>query len=200
MQLTDAYSKLIKAQLMPAFQKLAVFLKNEYLPKARTTSGIGALPEGDQLYKYLVRQVTTTHKTADEIFATGLSEVKRICAAMEQVKEQVGFVGSLDSFFNYMRTDTKFFPYRTPEEVLEGYRVIQQKIDPNLKKLFGHVPKTPFLIKQTEAYRAASAAPQYVAGSLENNRPAIFYVPIVEATKTAVDESIFLHEAIPGHH
>jgi uncharacterized protein (DUF885 family) len=102
-----------------------------------------------------------------------------------------------------MRSDKKFMPYKTPDEVLNAFRSIQQKIDPHLKKMFNRTPKTGFEIRQTEAFRAASAAAEYQQGTPDGSRPGIFYVPIVDATKfnsTSGMESLFLHEAIPGHH
>jgi uncharacterized protein (DUF885 family) len=199
-RLTEAYTKLIAEQLNPAFQRLHDFLQNEYLSKARTTSGIGEVPGGKKIYDYYIRSFTTTNKTADEIYNMGLSEVARIQTEMQKVKESVGFKGDLKAFFAHMRTDPKLYPYKTPEEILNFYRSIEQRISPKLKTMFNHTPKTPFEVRQTEAFRAAATAPQYASGSLENNRPGIFYVPIVDATKTQTRESLFLHEAIPGHH
>lgn len=199
-RLKDAYENLIRNQLVPAYQKLTAFLKNEYLAKARTSSGIYALPTGGEIYRYRIRQLTTTSKSPDEFYNTGLSEVKRIRNEMEKIKKEVGFSGELKSFFDYLNTDPKFFPYKTPEDVLEAYRAIQQKITPHLASMFGLTPKIPFEIRQTEAFRAASAAAQYFRGSADGSRPGIFYVPIVDATKTRVEECLFLHEAIPGHH
>jgi uncharacterized protein (DUF885 family) len=200
---TEAYKKLIAEQLVPAYQRLAVFLKNEYLPKARTTSGISALPGGAEYYNYISRLWTTTSKTPDEIYNTGLSEVKRIRGLMDSVKSSVGFTGSLDSFFVYLRTDKKFKPYKKPEEILDAFRAIQAKIEPHLKDLFGKTPKTKFEIRQTEAFRAASASAEYNPGDPNGSRPGIFYIPIVDATTfntTSGMENLFLHEAIPGHH
>jgi uncharacterized protein (DUF885 family) len=199
--LTNAYVKLINEQLVPTYKKLRDFLQTEYLPKARTTSGLSAIPGGAALYDYNVRLITTTHIKADELYNTGLAEVKRIRGEMEKIKTAVRFKGDLKAFLEYIRTDPKFFPYKTPEEVLTAYRAIQQKIDPALHALFLHTPKTPFEIRQTESFRAASAAAQYVAGLPDGSRPGIFYVPIVDATKThTAEESLFAHEAIPGHH
>jgi len=200
-ELTAAYESMITNQLMPSFKKLADFLQNEYMTHARSTSGIGSLPNGSAYYRFLVKSSTTTNKNPDEIYNIGLAEVKRIQQEMETVKKEVGFSGDLKSFFDYMNTDPKFFPYTTAEEVLNDYRAIEKKIEPALNKLFLHKPKTPFEVRQTEAFRAATSAAQYFAGSLENNRPGIFYVPIVDPKKyTIARESLFLHEAIPGHH
>jgi uncharacterized protein (DUF885 family) len=200
-QLTTAYLQVIKQQLLPSYQKLHDFLKHEYLPKARTTAGISAVPGGIAMYNYYLRDKTTTNHSAEALYNIGLAEVKRIRSEMEKVKRAVGFTGDLKAFFAYLRTDPKFFPYQTPEEVLNAYRAIQQKIDPVLPKMFRHQPKTPFEIRPTEGFRAASAAAQYYAGLPDGSRPGIFYVPIVEATKTSyAKECVFIHEAIPGHH
>lgn len=201
--LTKQYAQSIDSFIIPSYQKLAVFFKNKYLPAARTTTGINTLPNGEKVYDYLIRYWTTTNKTADEIYNTGLAEVKRIRTEMGRIKDSVGFKGDLKAFFEYMKNDKKFMPYKTPEEVLNAFRDIQKRIDPNLKKIFGRTPKTPFEIRQTEAFRAATASAEYNQGSPDGSRPGIFYVPIIDATTfntTSGMESLFLHEAIPGHH
>lgn len=202
-RLTDDYKKLISTQISTSYKKLADFLEKEYMPKARTTSGIGSLPGGEKLYAFLVKQQTTTNKTPEEIYQTGLSEVARIKSLMDSIKNSTGFKETLPEFFNYMKTDKRFMPFKKPEEVLAAFEAIHQRMLPNLKKMFNHTPKTPFEIRQTEAFRAASASAEYNPGSPDGSRPGIFYVPILDATKfntTSGMESLFLHEAIPGHH
>lgn len=202
-RLTEAYTKAIDEQISPSFKKLANFLQSEYLSKARTTTGISGMPGGDKYYNYLIRQQTTTNKTPDEIYNTGLAEVKRIRSEMEKIKNETGFTGDLKAFFTYLKTDKKFTPYKTPKEILDAFENIHKTMQPNLQKLFGHTPKTPFEIRQTEAFRAASASAEYNQGSADGSRPGIFYIPILDATAfntTSGMESLFLHEAIPGHH
>ncbi|SNC74570.1 Uncharacterized conserved protein, DUF885 familyt [Hymenobacter gelipurpurascens] len=202
-RLTEAYKKAIMQELVPTYKKLGDFMEKEYLPKARKTTGISAIPGGPEMYKYFVKSWTTTDKTPEEIYQTGLREVKRIRTEMEKVKAQVGFKGDLPAFFQSLKTDPKLMPYKTPEDVLNAFRAIQAKITPNLPKMFGRTPKTPFEIRQTEAFRAASASAEYNQGSPNGSRPGVFYIPIVDATKfnvTSGMESLFLHEAIPGHH
>ena len=202
-RLTDAYTKAISEKITPSLKKMGDFLQNEYLPKSRTTTGISSIPGGDKYYSYLIRQQTTTNKTPDEIYNTGLSEVKRIRTEMERIKNETGFTGDLQSFFTYLKTDKKFTPYKTPKEVIEAFENIHKTMQPNLQKLFGHTPKTAFEIRQTEAFRAASASAEYNQGSADGSRPGIFYIPIMDATTfntTSGMESLFLHEAIPGHH
>jgi uncharacterized protein (DUF885 family) len=197
------YAAAINTYIIPSYKKLGSFLKNEYLAAARVSTGFNALPNGEKTYKYLIRYWTTTDKTPDEIYNTGIAEVKRIKDEMEKVKNEAGFEGDLPSFFEYMKTDKKFMPYKTAEDVLNAFRNIQKRIEPNLKKMFGRTPKTPFEIRQTEAFRAASGSAEYNQGSADGTRPGIFYVPILDATHfniTSGMESLFLHEAIPGHH
>ena len=202
-RITEAYRKAIMTELVPTYQKLGNFLEKEYLPKARPTSGISAVPGGAEMYKYDVAYWTTTSRTPEEIYQTGLSEVARIKGEMEKVKAQVGFKGDLPAFFTYLKTDKQFMPYTQPGQVLDAFRKIQATIDPNLKKMFGRTPKAAFEIRQTEKFREASASAEYNQGSPDGTRPGVFYVPIADATKfntTSGMESLFLHEAIPGHH
>ncbi len=201
--LRQLYSKMILEQLVPAYKKLGDFLLIEYLPKARPTTGFSDLPNGKERYDFLIRQWTTTNKTGEEIYNTGLAEVKRIRDEMENTKKKAGFNGDLNSFFEFMKTNKKFKPYKTPEDVLNAFRSIQARIEPNLKKMFGRTPRTPFEIRQTEAFRAASASAEYNQGLADGSRPGIFYVPILDASQfniTSGMESLYLHEAIPGHH
>jgi uncharacterized protein (DUF885 family) len=202
-RLTAAYTAAIKEELNPAHTRLAVFLKNEYLPKARTGAGVGELPNGAAYYKLCVKDWTTTDKSLDEIYNTGLSEVKRIRDEMETIKNSTGFKGDLKSFFEFMKTDKQFMPFKTPEAVLDSFRHIYAIIQPGLHKLFVLFPKSKFEIRQTEAFRAASASIEYAQGTPDGSRPGVFYVPIIDPTTfniTSGMESTFLHEAVPGHH
>jgi len=202
-RLKGEYTVLIKNVLLPSYQKLANFLKNEYLSKGRTTTGLKDVPGGDAIYKYLVKYWTTTNNTPDEIYNTGLAEVKRIRGLMDSIRVATGFKGDLPAFFEFMKTDKQFMPYKSPADVLGAFNSILARIQPNLKNMFGRTPKMKFEIRQTEAFRAASASAEYIQGTADGSRPGIFYVPILDATKfntTSGMESLFLHEAIPGHH
>jgi len=202
-RLKALYEKAILEQIIPAYKKLGLFLKEEYLPKARTSSGINAVPGGEKYYAYLVRLETTTNKNPEEIYQIGLSEVARIKHLMDSVKNAVGFKGDLKAFFAYLKTDKKFTPFKTPQEVLDAFEKIHQTMKPQLGQMFRLVPSTRFEIRQTEAFRAASASAEYSPGTVDGSRPGVFYVPIIDATKfnlTSGMESLFLHEAIPGHH
>jgi len=202
-RLKETFAKTIVEKISPAYKRVNDFLKNEYLPKARTTSGINGIPDGEAYYKYQVRLLTTTDKTPDEIYNTGLEEVKRIREEMEKTKVSVGFNGDLKAFLEYLKTDKRFMPYKKPREILDAFHRIYATMQPNLKKMFSDTPKTRFEIRQTEAFRAASASAEYNQGTPDGSRPGIFYVPILDPGTfniTSGMESLFLHEAIPGHH
>jgi uncharacterized protein (DUF885 family) len=201
-KITADYVVAINTVVQPTFKKLATFFQNEYLPKARLSSGIGALPNGKKMYEYLVKSWTTTNMTPDEIHNLGLSEVARIRTEMEKIKAEVGFKGDLKSFFKYTTTDAKFKPFKTPKDVLDGFRKINVTMEPQLKKLFNNVPKSKFEIRQTEKFREATASAEYMQGTADGKRPGIFYTPILDAPNFVYPgmESLFLHEAIPGHH
>jgi uncharacterized protein (DUF885 family) len=201
-KLKKEYTAVITEKLEPQFKKMSAFLKEEYLPASRSTSGIGSLPNGAALYSVYVKQWTTTDKTPAEIHELGLKEVARIKAEMEKVKEQVGFKGTINEFFEHVRTKPELMSFKDPKEVLANFERIYSVIKPNVDKLFSLQPKCPFEIRRTEAFREKSAAAEYNQGSADGKRPGIFYVPIpdLKAYNCYGDEDLFLHEAIPGHH
>lgn len=200
--ITAAYTKIIKNKIIPAHKKMVNFISNEYLPAGRATSGISDIPNGKEYYNYLIKRLTTTTMTADEIHNLGLTEVKRIRSEMEKVKSHVGFKDDLNAFFDFVRNRKELMPYTEPQQVIDNFNVIHEKMKPQIKKLFDKKPKTPFEIRRTESFRETTASAQYVNGSLDGTRPGIFYVPIPNVTSYNIhrDEDLFLHEAIPGHH
>lgn len=200
--LTAKYTAEINEKLIPRYKKMADFLKNEYLPASRSTSGIGSLPFGKALYAVYVKQWTTTDMTPEEIHELGLKEVARLNAEMEKVKSQVGFKGTLLEFFEYVRNKSELKPFKKPEEVIANFERIYSVIKPNVDKLFSLQPKTKFEIRRTEAFREKTSSAEYMQGTADGSRPGIFYVPIPDVKEYNVygDEDLFLHEAIPGHH
>lgn len=201
-ELSKKYATTINEKLVPQFQKIIKFLNEEYIPKCRETSGIGSLNGGNELYKSLVKQWTTTTKTPEEIHELGLQEVARIKSEMEKVKNQVGFNGTIIEFFDYVRNKPELKPFKKPEEVIANFEKYHKIIKPNVDKFFSLQPKTPFQIKRTEAFREKTASAEYMQGSADGTRPGTFYVPIpdVKNYNYYADEDLFLHEAIPGHH
>ena len=201
-RLTEAYNSMVRDKVMPAYKKMADFMKNEYLPASRSTSGCGDLENGNEIYQFWVRYFTTTDMTADEIFELGEREVARITKEMEKVKHEVGYDGDLISFFDFVRNNQELMPYTDPQQVIDNFNAIHERMKPNLERLFDMVPKTPFEVRRTPEFSEASALARYKLGSLKDGRPGVFEVPIPDVLKYNVfkDESLFLHEAIPGHH
>ncbi|MBT1704707.1 DUF885 domain-containing protein [Chryseosolibacter indicus] len=201
-RLKDAYTKAIKEKIVPSYTKLHDFLKNEYIPRTRTNAGINAIQNGNAYYQMMIRSYTTTNLDPDSIFRLGESEVARIKGEMEKVKEQVSFQGDLQAFFKYVNEDKKFMPYKTDQQVIDAFKGIESKIAPRLKELFNMTPKTRFEVRQTEAFREMSASAEYNPGSPDGSRPGIFYVPVINPEEYNISgmETLFLHEAIPGHH
>ena len=200
---TVLYKDMITKKIIPTYSKMGNFLETEYLPKARNTDGINALPKGNEIYTYYAKSWTTTGKTPEEINKIGLEQVAMLRNEMEKVKQQVGFNGTLEQFISHVKEDPKAMPYKTNKEVLAAFNGILTKITPKLKTMFSITPKTPFEIRQTEKFREASASAEYVVGTPDGKRPGIFYIPLPNPEKfnvTSGMESLFLHEAIPGHH
>ncbi len=197
------YKDAITKKIIPAYIKMAIFLEKEYLPKARDTDGYNSLPNGNEIYSYYVKSWTTTKKSPEEINKIGQQQVAMLRAEMEKVKQQLGFSGTLEEFITFVKTDPKAMPYKTSKEVLNAFNGILTKITPKLKTMFNVTPKTKFEIRQTEKFREASASAEYMPGTPDGKRPGIFYVPLPDPSKfnvTSGMESLFLHEAIPGHH
>jgi len=201
-RIQSSYALAIDTIINKAYRKLCVFFEKEYLPRARSTSGISNLPNGNHYYDYCIRYWTTTSLSADTIYKIGLQEVARLENEMSKIKEQTGFKGSMRAYFDFLGNNTQFHPFKEPKQVLDSFWAIKKAEEPYLKKLFNHVPKSAFTIRQTEDFRAASASAEYNPPSEDGSRPGIFYVPILDPGKfNAVGmETLFLHEAIPGHH
>lgn len=201
-RLTAAYEEKIMNTIVPAYQRISNFLGDEYIAAARDTVGLYAQPNGADWYAYMVRIRTTTDMSPDEIHQIGLDEVARIQDEMRGVMKQVGFEGDLKDFFEFVNTDDQFF-YDEAEELIQGYRDMSDHITELSKNLFDVMPKTAFEVRRVEPFREASAAGgSYQAGTPDGSRPGIFYANAydIKARGKWAMESLFLHEAIPGHH
>jgi uncharacterized protein (DUF885 family) len=201
-RLTAAYLEKISGTIIPAYQRLNNFIGDEYLAAARETVGLYALPNGREWYAYLVRVRTTTDMTPDEIHQVGLDEVARIHEEMRGVMKEVGFEGNLKEFFEFVNTDDQFF-FDEAEELIQGYRDMSEHIGELSKNLFEIFPNTAFEVRRVEPFREQSAAGgSYMAGTADGSRPGVFYANAydIKARGKWAMESLFLHEAIPGHH
>ncbi len=194
--------QVIAEDVVPAYRKLQTYFNDQYLPKTRTSIAATDLPNGKAYYDFLARYYTTTDLTADQIHAIGLKEVARIRAEMEKVKAQTGFKGSLTEFFDYLRTDPKFF-HKSPDELLTAYRALSKRIDPELVKVFKTIPRLPYGVRPIPDNIAPDTTTAYYQpGASDGTRPGYYYVnlykPEVRPTWEMVPLS--LHEAVPGHH
>jgi uncharacterized protein (DUF885 family) len=201
-RLTEAYRALIADKLMPAYRELRAFVNDQYLPACRDTVSLSALPDGEAWYAYRVKQSTTTDLTPAQIHDIGLAEVARIQGEMDAVMQQTGFTGTRAEFFTFVSED-KQFEFGSEEELLTAYRALEAKVNERVDELFSLKPKAPFEIRPVEPFRAQSAAGgSYMRPSEDGTRPGIFYVNTYDLpTRKRWDaESLFLHEAIPGHH
>jgi uncharacterized protein (DUF885 family) len=196
------YVKAINEFIKPAYKKLHDYFINTYILKSRITTGLLDNNGGKNEYRYWVKLWTTTDMPPNEIFELGLKEVARIRKEMDSIKRVTRFDGDLKAFFDYVRTDGKFFPFTTEEEVLGRFRSFEDKMKPVLKNLFNLVPKAGFEVRATEKFRQAGANAQYMHPSRDGSRPGIFYEVIPDAKQYNYHdmETLFLHEAIPGHH
>ena len=201
-QLKKDYFDAIENIIKPAYKKLHDYIVTNYIPKARKTSGLLDNYNGKQEYELWLKYYTTSDITAERIFELGLSEVSRIRKEMDSVKVQVGFTGDLKSFFQYVRSDPKFFPFKTEKEVLDRYRSFEEQMSPQLNRLFNLKPTARFEVRATEKFREAGANAQYMKASRDGKRPGIFYETVREPGKYNYFsmEGLFIHEAIPGHH
>ncbi len=201
-RLTAAYTAFIKDQLNPAQVRLRDFIRDVYVPKARTTVGLYDIPGGRELYRYLVEATTTTTMTPEAIHALGLSEVDRIHGEMEKVKNQVGFKGSLQDFAQFLRTDPKFAP-ATAAAMRDEFFAIDKRVGETVDRDFSVIPKSRLEIRAEPAYKEKTAAGgEYQGGTPDGSRPGIFYYNSYDLPSryTWGYETLFLHEGRPGHH
>jgi uncharacterized protein (DUF885 family) len=201
-RLTAAYKDAIENKVIPAYARMSNFMVDEYLGAARESVGMLDLPDGEAWYAHRVREITTTDLTPEEIHQIGLREVERIHGEMHGVMQQIGFDGELSEFFEYVNADPRFF-YSEPEQLIQAYRDMTAHIESLAPKLFEVFPKTPFEVRRVEPFREQTASKgSYQSGLPDGSRPGVFYANAynVGARPKWDMQSLFLHEAIPGHH
>jgi uncharacterized protein (DUF885 family) len=201
-RLRAAYVAAITDKLVPAYARLHDFIRDEYLPACRETYGMRGLPDGEAWYAHLIRQHTTTQLGAQEIHQVGLDEVARIHAEMIAIKEEVGFEGDLQAFFEHLNTAPEFY-FETREEILAAHEALREKADLAAPRLFHRSPRASYEIRAVEEFRERSAAKgSYQRPSADGTRPGIYYINTwnPQARPRWDAEALFLHEAVPGHH
>jgi uncharacterized protein (DUF885 family) len=201
-RLDAAYRQAISTRIVPAIRQLRDFVRDEYLPRSRTTAGLGTLPDGDAWYRHNVASITTTRLSPEEIHEIGLAEVARIHRAMEQVRDELGFRGDLKDFFAHLQADPRRY-FSSREEMLQTYHEAKAKIDATLPKLFDVMPAADYEIRPVETFRERSAsAGSYSPATPDGSRPGIFYVNTYDLSARPRSDvtALSLHEGNPGHH
>ncbi len=201
-RLRAAYAKQIRDVIYPAHQRMRDFLANTYLPVARDTVGLSALPGGAALYDYKIESNTTLPLKAEDVHQLGLSEVKRILAEMETQKEKAGFKGSLPEFFTYLRTEKRFQP-ASAAQLHDLYDAIEKRIYQRIPEQFSLLPKTALEVRPVPAFKEKTdAGGSYQGGTPDGSRPGVFFYNTYDLPSryTWGAETLFLHEGVPGHH
>ena len=201
-RLTAEYRDIVEKGLYPANQRLRDFLRDEYLPLAREGVGLSYMKGGEKLYQYMVEQTTTLPLKAADIHLLGVAEVERIKKGMEEIKTEVGFQGSLQDFFEHLRTDPKF-KKDSREALTQGYYDIGKQVDTVISSQFKYLPKAPLEIKPYEEFREKyEAGGSYQQGTPDGSRPGTFYFNAYDlpSRTTSGMTTLYLHEGAPGHH
>ena len=191
-RLTQAYEDAIAHKIVPAYTRLLAFVRDEYLPRCRTSVGFADMPGGRAMYASAVRASTTTSLTPDEIYDVGVAEVARIKAEIDRVRAQAATAPGPPPI-----------RYRSVTELLGGYADFRISVESALPKLFGHLPRAGFEIRAIEPFRERSMPSSYEPASVDGSRAGVFYLNAADLRdkgEAYVRRSLFLHEAVPGHH
>jgi uncharacterized protein (DUF885 family) len=201
-RLAAEYRNLLVSEIFPAVKQLAAFVEEEYLPRARTSDGIGALPQGESMYRLLVRSYTTTDMSVDEIHELGVTEVRRIQRELLAAGEKAGFKGPVSDLRRWLASNPENFPFRSGAEVTEYLKALHAKIVPQLPRLFKKLPNSRFEIRLTDRAIAATTPAQWYSPSDDGTRPGIFAIPVVDPRQRSTFglASLLAHEGMPGHH
>lgn len=200
--IADQIRDAIRTTVVPAYQRMATFLKDEYVPASRESIGVSAIPRGAEFYRDRILRFTTLPLTAEEIHQTGIAENARIRAEMQAIVDKVGFDGDLDAFVKDLRTNPKFYA-KTSDELMRYVALILKTADGRLPELFGHLPRIPYGIREVPAYVAPqTTAAYYWPPSTDGKRPGYYYVNTYNLSSRPLYamESLSMHEAVPGHH
>ncbi|WP_346839278.1 DUF885 domain-containing protein [Microbulbifer sp. SAOS-129_SWC] len=202
--IADAKQALLEST-EPAYQHLISYL-GELEKKATTDDGAWKFPDGNDFYDFALKRTTTTDLTADQIHTIGLKEVKRIHGEMRGIMKEVGFKGTLQDFFKFMRTDKQFYYPNTDagrQRYLKEATALIDNMKEHLPELFLTLPKADLVVKAVEPYREKSAGKAfYERPAPDGSRPGIYYANLYNMADMPTYQMAALayHEGIPGHH
>jgi len=199
--LAQAYGRVVEQDVLLACRRLAGFLSTDYLPQALEAPGRWAMKDGERLYAAELQYHTTVDVTADALHAIGLEEVARYRDGMEAVRGRVGFKGDLPDFFEFIRTDPRFY-YTEPDDLLGRFREIEQQIWIGMPKLFARRPQAPFEVRALPAIGEQRGTGYYRPGPPDGKSPGVlwFNMAMLGTRPIPTLETLTLHEGIPGHH
>jgi uncharacterized protein (DUF885 family) len=200
-RLRSAVLAAISGEVLPAYQRFATFVRDEYAPHGRTEPGVWALPDGAERYRFEIRRMTTTDLTPEEIHQIGLKQLAETEAEMLALAHKLGF-SDLASLNQHIKNDRKFYA-TSGQQVLDLYTKYTRQMEAQLPKLFGRLPQNKLEVIPMDPFRAKNAVPaDYSPGAQDGSRPGHInvneYDP--EHRLTLNIEAIAYHEGVPGHH
>lgn len=201
-RLSQIARKTIAEVVVPAYRELLQFVEKDYLPACRDSVGAWALPDGRRYYEYLARHYTSTELSPDEIHELGIAEVQRIRAEMQQIIDALEFQGSFKDFLDFLRSDPQFY-FTDPQDLYQAYLATSKRIDPELVKLFGKLPRVPYGVRPIpEATAPDTTTAYYMPPAADGSRAGYYYVNLYKPeTRPKYEiEVLTVHEAMPGHH
>ncbi|MEM7501982.1 MAG: DUF885 domain-containing protein, partial [Pseudomonadota bacterium] len=201
-RLRERAKTIIEDSIVPAYRRFSRYFNDTYIPASRGSIGASMLPDGEAFYEYRTRAFTTTSMTPDEIHRLGLDEVARIRGEMQLIIDELEFDGSFHDFLNDLRTNPRFY-YKTADELFQAYLAISKRIDPELVRLFGKLPRMPYGLRPIPDNIAPDTTTAYYSRpAADGSRPGYYYVNLYrpDVRPKYEMEVLTVHEAVPGHH
>ena len=201
-RLAQEAQRVIDTQVLPAYQRLADFMRERYLPNTRSTTAARELPGGEAFYAERVRAFTTLPLTAAQVHEQGRAEVARILDDMHRLMKACGWTGALAGFLAQLRNDPQHYP-RSPEELLGRASWICKRVDTALPRFFGKLPRQPFGVAPVpDDIAPFYTSGRYVPAPADGDQAALYWVNTCKLESRAwyALPALTLHEAVPGHH